>query len=67
MSTDKKKVVSGQNIQDYAYLPLPFGTYIFVDETATYNESSHLDIRYYDDSVLSLDFREVKSYFLYDL
>lgn len=35
--------------------------------TPIYNESNHLSIKYYDDSVLPLDFREYKLYNLIDL
>lgn len=68
IATDKNMMLEGQSIASRSYLPLPFGTRIFVsDDTETFTDRSHLEIRYYDDSVLDIDFRKTKSYYLYDL
>jgi hypothetical protein len=41
---------------------------IYMESTwATYTPSSHIDIRYYDDSINQLDFREISDYRLYEI
>lgn len=60
--------VYGTDIIDYIGMPLSLGTKISFDgDTSLLTESAHVDIRYYDDSEVALDMRDVRSYTLYDL
>ena len=66
--TDKNVVLSGAQISGAMYQPLAMGTKIYIsDFTRSYDVNSHLEIHYYDSSILKLDFRDTKSYLLYDL
>lgn len=60
--------IEGTDIQDYVGMPLLAGTKIqYIGNIDVLNESSHVDIRYADDSEVALDMRTVSSYTLYDL
>lgn len=66
--TDKNIVVTGPDIDKFAYLPIAMGTKIYIsDETRNFDVLSHLEVHYYDDSRLKIDWRDIKSYYLYDL
>lgn len=67
LESERKIVLEWQAIQEYAYLPLSFETEIYIDQGLDYNASSHIEIRYYDGTLLPLDFRYIKRYLLYDL
>ena len=56
------------DIHKYLWLPISFDTTIkLIDNNFNANVSSHITIRYYDDSEAMLDFRKIKYYNLYDL
>lgn len=61
--------LSGQEIKNYLYLPLFSWTKIYLENTKNpmFNESSHIDIMYYDWSENNIDFRNTRQYELFDL
>jgi hypothetical protein len=60
--------IQGTDVIDYIGMPLSIGTKIkYTGSTDILNESSHIDIRYYDDTFLQMDMRDIRSYTLYDL
>jgi hypothetical protein len=49
-------------------MPLLPGAHIeFTGNTSLLDESSHIDVRYYDDSEIQMDMRDIEGYRLYDL
>jgi hypothetical protein len=49
-------------------MPLLPGAHIeFTGNTGLLDESSHIDVRYYDGSQLQMDMRDIEGYRLYDL
>nr|MDD3720153.1 VCBS repeat-containing protein [Candidatus Gracilibacteria bacterium] len=61
--------LKGQSIKDYVGLPILPGVMITSnnDNLGLLSEASHIDINYYDGTVTNLDFRDIKSYRIYDL
>ncbi len=63
-----EKTLSWQLIKDHLYLPLFSWTKILLEkDNELFNESSHIDIRYYDWTENNIDFRDTRQYELYDL
>ena len=60
--------IEDTNLVDYIWMPLLPGAHIEYDgNTDLLNESSHIDIRYYDGSEIQMDMRDIEWYRLYDL
>jgi hypothetical protein len=60
--------LSWQTIKNHLYLPIFSWTKILLENDNTlFNESSHIDIRYYDWTENNIDFRDTIQYELYDL
>lgn len=61
--------LSWQTIKDHLYLPLFSWTKIYLEneDNPLFNESSHIDIKYYDNTENNIDLRTVKQYELFDL
>jgi len=60
--------IVGTDIIDYIGMPLlPWSHSEFDGDTSLLGTSDHMDIRYYDGTEREIDFRDVKSYRLYDL
>lgn len=56
------------NIKNYIWLPLiPWAKIEIIDNELSKNEASHIDIKYFDNTELNIDLREVYLYNLYDL
>jgi uncharacterized repeat protein (TIGR01451 family) len=60
--------IEDTDVIDYIGMPLLPGAYIEFDgNTDLLDESSHIDIRYYDGSEIQMDMRDIEGYRLYDL
>lgn len=60
--------IENTNLVDYIGMPLLVGAHIeYTGNTDLLDESSHIDIRYYDGSQLQMDMRDIEGYRLYDL
>ena len=64
---DDDLVLEWSEISTYIGLPLPFETRIEVIDDSRLTTNSHIDISYYEDSEIWIDFRDVNSYEFYDL
>ena len=67
IETNKEIYVKSNDIYKYVWLPLSFWTTIKNIWEFNSSSSSHIWIKYYDDSEVNIDFRDVNSYELYDL
>ncbi len=71
LETDWKTRLVWQEMVDYIWKPiLPWAKIKLLkdnEKEPNYTESSHIDIKYYDNSEIQLDLREIESYELYEL
>jgi uncharacterized repeat protein (TIGR01451 family) len=60
--------IENTDLIDHIWMPLLPGAHIEFDgDISALDESSHIDIRYYDGSEIQMDMREIEGYRLYDL
>jgi uncharacterized repeat protein (TIGR01451 family) len=60
--------IENTDLIDYIGMPiLPWAHIEYTGNTDLLDESSHIDIRYYDGSELQMDMRDIEGYRLYDL
>lgn len=63
----RQKEIQGQGILPYVGLPIFWGTRIEVNVEWVFDDSTHLDIIYGDNSELNVDFRDTYGYQMYNL
>jgi hypothetical protein len=68
IETGKTIEYLGQDIMKFIGMPLLPDTKIYIsDETRTFNASTNVEITYYDDTKLNIDWRDDTAYEIYDL
>ena len=65
--SDKNIILNANEIYDYIDLPIMYDTKIDITWDFNSTASTHIWIKFYDDTNINLDFRDIKSYRLYDL
>lgn len=63
----KQKEIQGQDILPYVGLPIFSGTRMEINTEGVFDDSTHLDIIYGNNSELNIDFRDTYGYQMYNL
>ncbi len=62
-----EKIITWSDINSYIWKPIFVWTYLTIQDNNNYNESNHIEIVYYDNTRVNLDFRDIEYYSVYDL